>query len=209
MTETEEPTAPETGADHGARSTRAREYLGLRIPLLVSSIAALLDLFLWVPGVGLFVCAVLAGCGFLLALYFHRGGDDRASVTFCGACVYGIVALIIFGGVRYQVEQEKLAAAVLIVAVESYHDRRGEWPADLTALVPKYMVAIPPVSLRPGHRFELVHDAPDILLRWSGTLPGSAYAYEFTLDQTREREPFAGGISDFLRPPWRDAALPD
>ncbi len=175
---------------------------GLRLPLLVASIAALVDLYLWVPGPGFLVSAVLALSGFALALYFQRGGDARAQATFSGACIYGIAALLVFGGVRYQLEQERLGAAVLIVAVESYRDRKGEWPPDLDALVPRYMARIPPVSLRPGHRFELVREPPRILLQWDGTLPGSAYAYEFVPGRTIEREPLSGGLLDFLRPHW-------
>ncbi len=180
--------------------TSAIAALGLRIPLLVATAAALLDLFLWVPGPGLLVATALAVSGFLLALYFRYAEDARASVTFSGACIYGIAALLIFGGVRYQVQQERMSAAVLIVAVESYHQRKGEWPPHLDALVPRYMKQIPVVSLRPGHVFELKQEPPRIILHWLGTLPGSAYEYNFVLGHTLEQRPLSGGLMDFFRP---------
>lgn len=193
MTEPQAPGAPTPPAAQ-APGPLPRQ-LRLHVPLLLATLLALLDLYLWVPGPGLLLAAALSLLGFANALTHQLRRDPRLTRTFSAACIYGIAVAAIIGGVRYQEEQAQLRAAVLIVATETYRHQSGEWPDSLERLVPRFMARIPSVSLRPGHRFSYGMSGDSVALEWRGVLPGSQWRYEFLLAQTSHdrmlmREPF-------------------
>ncbi len=189
-----------------ARSSLKKGLVQLRVPLLVSTALAVIDVYIWIPGPGLLACLVLAIIGFVLALGFRRQQDARAEATFSGACVYAIAVLIMLGVFRYQEEHAKLNAAVLIVATEAYHHQKGRWPKDLDALVPRYMAKVPAVTFRPGHRFSYRADKSAVLLSWAGVWPGSRWSYEFLLGESAREKALSAGLPASLRPHWLGGA---
>lgn len=187
--------------------TQLRQMRRLWIPLLISVPLVLLDVLLLPPGPGLLICVSLAVSGFLLALAFFARKDARAAITFSGACVYAIAVALEIGILRQQEDVGKLRSAVLVVALESYRQEKGRWPESLDQLVSRYLIAVPAVSPRPGHRFSYRADTRGVLLSWPSLIPGSTWRYDVFTGEHGQSRPFANGLLAALKPyPLRNHA---
>lgn len=137
-------------------------------PLIGASLLLLLDAYLFLPGLGLLLALLMilvSVSALLVKLLRRRGGKAKAflkMVTYC-TCVAGI-----FYAHTHHKDNARRNAAPVIAATEQYHQDHGNWPAQLTLLVPDYLPALPRATwrLNPGRYILRVNEETNQAVLW-------------------------------------------